>query len=83
MITWIISQQLKPPFKMNRTVNLEELKDSATPAQIAFESSLDTLLHAFGDHFPECNHYESPFFRLYRIWTDEVQADLRANYSNL
>ena len=58
-------------------------KDSATPEQLAFESSLDTLLHAFGDHFPECNHYESPFFRLYRIWTDEVQADLRAKYSNL
>lgn len=62
---------------------VEGMKDTATPEQVAFESSLDTLIHEFDDHFPEHSQFDSSFFKLYETWIKEVKADLRSKYNNL
>lgn len=62
---------------------VEGLKEAATPEQIAFESSLDTLLHEFEDHFPECGGPRSSFYELFYIWRNRVRVDLRSKYNNL
>ena len=62
---------------------VEGLKEAATPEQVAFESSLDTLLHEFEDHFPECGGPRSSFYELFYIWRNRVRVDVRSKYNNL
>jgi len=62
---------------------VEGMKDTATPEQIEFESSLDTLLHEFEDHFPELGGPRSSFYELFYIWRNRVRVDLRSKYNNL
>jgi hypothetical protein len=62
---------------------VEGMKDTATPEQIEFESSLDTLLHEFEDHFPKLGGPRSSFYELFYIWRNRVRVDLRSKYNNL
>ena len=62
---------------------VEGMKEEATPEQVAFESSLDTLIHEFEDHFPKLGGPRSSFYELFYIWRNRVRVDLRSKYNNL
>ena len=75
---------------------IDGLKEEASPEQVAFESSLDTMMEEFRTHFPDLKQGLNPHFYwdeaerggtwfdlMHSIWNKHVQVELMERYSNL
>ena len=66
---------------------IDGLKEEASPEQVAFESSLDTMIEEFRNYFPssigESESGGSWFDLMHSIWNKHVQPELMEKYSNL
>ena len=66
---------------------VDGLKEEATPEQIEFGSSLNTMMEEFRTHFPpsidESERGSSWFGLMHSIWNKHVQVELTEKYSNL
>ena len=61
---------------------IDGLKEEASPEQVAFESSLDTMMEEFKNHFPS-SIGDSWFDLMHIIWNKHVQPELMERYNNL
>ena len=58
---------------------IDGLKEEASPEQVAFESSLDTMMEEFRNYFPSFPAIDL----MHSIWNKHVQPELMEKYSNL
>jgi len=58
---------------------IDGLKEEASPEQVAFESSLDTMMEEFRNYFPSFPAIDL----MHSIWNKHVQPELMERYSNL
>ena len=58
---------------------VDGLKEEATPEQVAFESSLGTMMEEFRNYFPSFPAIDL----MHSIWNKHVQPELMERYSNL
>ena len=66
---------------------VDELKEEASPEQVAFESQLDTIMEEFRNVFPsyvsEAKRGSGWFSLMHSIWNKHDQPELAQKYSNL
>lgn len=66
---------------------VDELKEEASPEQVAFESQMDTIMEEYRTVFPpsidESQRGSNWFSLMHSIWNNHVQPELKKRYTNL